>query len=470
MAIGALFELPNPEPEPRMFGALAVVDIVGPLVHHRNAQFASYDGLKERAACCFASAARAVLISADTVGGDFQGMLDTGRELLAMSQACGKPLYWYVDGQTLSSGVSLACSAQRIFCPPGGFFGSIGVYFSRKDETLADRAMGQKWTIISSGERKLDQNPHIEMSDEAVAEMRVHVGTTSKLFFDWVAERRGVDVGTLADLQGRIVFGREALALGLVDELASFDEVVAILAASLEPNAQSGRGVAMTPEERKAMLAALAKAAAEGDKQAEKALAAFGEPDGDEAKKKEEEEAKAKAAADEADKKKQEEEAAAAARAASSNDPASGEKAAAAALAGVNSVTARLDRQEVSVMLSARADLPSGMRDKLLGLSPATVKSILDNTPVFPKQPSAMAAARSAITVDSTVTGAGDATGPSDDAELNAMMGIAEKLPVVERTETGTIFRATTPERAREAHAAYKASLVSKGGIGEVVS
>lgn len=477
MAIGALFDLPTPEPEPRMFGALAVVDVVGPLVHHRNIQFASYDGLKERVACCFASAARAVLISADTIGGDFVGMLDTGRELMAMSQAAGKDLYWYVDGQTMSSGVSLACAAKRIYCPPGGFFGSIGVYFSRKDETLADRAMGQKWTVISSGDRKLDQNPHVAMTDDAVAEMRAHVDTTSKLFFDWVSERRGVDVNTLSDLQGRIVFGREALALGLVDELASFDEVVAALAASLESNAQAGQGAAktMTPEERKAMMAALAKAAEAGDEQAKKALAAFGEPDGGDEKKKDDE-AKAKAAADEEDKKKQEE-AAAKAKAAEGGgehkEPDGDEAKAMArqAIAASSAVTTRLDRQEVTSLLSARADLPTEMREELMGLSPATVKGILDKTPIYPKAQSPVVAARAALTVGATATGAVTSGGPSDDVDLNAMMGISENLPVVERTESGVVFRAATPDRARAAHAAYlKAQAAALGANGEVVS
>ena len=469
-AIGALFDLPDPEPAPRMFGALAVVDIVGPLVHHRNLQFASYDGLKDRVACCFASAARAVLISADTIGGDFVGMLDTGRELMAMSQAAGKDLYWYVDGQTMSSGVSLACAAKRIFCPPGGFFGSIGVYFSRKDETLADRAMGQKWTIVSSGERKLDQNPHVAMSEDAVAEMRAHVDTTSRLFFDWVSERRGVDVNTLSDLQGRIVFGREALALGLVDELASFDEVVAALAASLESNALAGQGAAktMTPEERKAMMASLAKAAEEGDEQAKKALAAFGEPDGDEKKK--DEEAKAKAAADAEDKEKQE--AAAKAKAAEDGDEAKAAAAVSAkALAGVNAVNARLDRQEVTTMLSARSDLPSEMRDELMGLPPSVVRGILAKTPLYPKSMSPVVAARAALTVGATATGAVTSGGPSEDVDLNAMMGISENLPVVERTENGVVFRAATPDRARSAHSAYlKAQAAALGANGEVVS
>lgn len=474
-AIGALFDLPDPEPAPRMFGALAVVDIVGPLVHHRNLQFASYDGLKDRVACCFASAARAVLISADTIGGDFVGMLDTGRELMAMSQAAGKDLYWYVDGQTMSSGVSLACAAKRIFCPPGGFFGSIGVYFSRKDETIADRAMGQKWTIVSSGERKLDQNPHVAMSEDAVAEMRAHVDTTSRLFFDWVSERRGVDVNTLSDLQGRIVFGREALALGLVDELASFDEAVAALAASLESNALAGQGAAktMTPEERKAMMASLAKAAEEGDEQAKKALAAFGEPEGDEKKK--DEEAKAKAAADAEDKEKQE--AAAKAKAAEGGgehkEPDGDEAKAMArqAIAASSAVTTRLDRQEVTTMLSARSDLPSEMRDELMGLPPSVVRGLLAKTPLFPKAQSPVVAARAALTVGATATGAVTSGGPSDDVDLNAMMGICENLPVVERTETGVVFRAATPDRARSAHAAYlKAQAAALGANGEVVS
>lgn len=278
----------------------AVINIVGPLMHHEEkvtpemAAFGikcpdSYDGIKGRFREACASQVTHILLNIDCPGGLVAGCFDTVDELRRMAAAAGKTVWAYVDAQATSGGYALACAAEKIFVPRSGIVGSIGVIDTLGDQTALDRAMGLNYVVITSGSRKADGNPHVSISEDAVAAAQVIVDTLSSHFHEIVAQYRGISAETVKGFECGLFCGQQAIDAGLADQIATYDQVVAMLAASTEaPEQGTNNGdQPMNLAEHKAALKSIAddEDANENDREeARKMLSAVAsEPDGDEA-------------------------------------------------------------------------------------------------------------------------------------------------------------------------------------------
>jgi ClpP class serine protease len=230
-AFGALFEVRDRPVELfEVVGPAAVVDIRNPLVQHEGQGWDSYDGIVERVKAAASSpTARAVVLRVDSPGGVALGMIECAREMRGICRAAGKPLLAFVDGCACSSAYALVSSADRIVTPPAGVLGSVGVYQALVDATAADRAMGLVFEFESSGDRKLDGNPHVALTDAARAEVRRHVNGLAELFFGLVGEMRpSVPAKGLRAMNGAVFLGSEAVAVGLADAIGTWSDVLAL--------------------------------------------------------------------------------------------------------------------------------------------------------------------------------------------------------------------------------------------------
>src|SRR5690606_19187867 len=208
---------------------------------------------------------------------------------------------------------ALAVAADRVFASPSTMIGSIGIIEPLLDLTAANERAGIKAEMIVSGARKADGNSAVAISDEARAAKQHNVDALAGVFFAHVAARRGVDMSKIQALEAGIMIAGEALTAGLIDEIATWEQVLAF-AANPKVSASADEDMPMKLSEARKALQALA----EGDDKeeaakAKKALAAMDEGEADEdkeakAKAEEEEAAKAKAEEDEAAKAKAEEE------------------------------------------------------------------------------------------------------------------------------------------------------------------
>lgn len=301
-AFGMFFEMPEREPRVSDDSPVAIIDIVGPLMHHEEWCFDSYDSIKSRVREATEKAStRCVLLNIDSPGGLVAGCFDTVAEIRKICADAGKKLYAYIDAQSTSGGYAIACAAEKIFIPPSGIAGSIGVIDTLTDQTVSDEMFGVKYVVIASGSRKADGNPHVTISEESIAAAQQMVDTLANQFHELVAGSRGIPVETVKSYQAGLFCGQQALDAKLADEIATLDQVVAMLAASTEaPKQGTNNGdQPMNLAEHKAALKSIAddEDANENDREeARKMLAAIadGEPDGDEAP---EEEPEASAAA-----------------------------------------------------------------------------------------------------------------------------------------------------------------------------
>lgn len=281
---------------------VAIIDVVGPLMHHKEWCFDSYDAIKDRCREAAASSARCGLLNIDCPGGVVAGCFDTVAEIRKIFEGAGKPLYAYIDSQATSGGYAIACAASKIFIPQSGIAGSIGVIDTLQEMTALDSQMGVRFVVIGSGQRKADGNPHVSISEDSIAAAEKMVNTLAAQFYGLVSAARGLSVEKIKAFEAGLFCGQEAVDAGLADEIATFDQVVAMLASSGEPQAVEATHTGDSPmnlAEYKAGLKSLAddKDANESDREeARKMLSAIEEPPKEEGKDKDDEGGKEAAA------------------------------------------------------------------------------------------------------------------------------------------------------------------------------
>ncbi len=140
--------------------------------------------------------------------------------------AARKPVVSVMAGIAASGGFMVAMPARRIFAGASTLTGSIGVILQTPEFSGLMSKLGITTDIIASGPLKDQPNPTHPLSEAGRTELRGVMMDIYEQFVDIVAKGRHMDpakVRALAD--GRVFTGRQALDLGLVDELG--DEAAA---------------------------------------------------------------------------------------------------------------------------------------------------------------------------------------------------------------------------------------------------
>lgn len=447
-------------------GQVAIVDIRGPLVQHTDWLWDSYDSIANRVSAAFASACTAVILRMDSPGGDALGVFEAARELRALAVAARKPLIAYADGMIASAAYALACATDAIYVPPAGFVGSIGIIKPLVDTTAMDRAMGLNFAVIASGARKTDGNPHVAISEGAIAETQAQVDSLAELFFELVSEMRGVSADDVRALQAGMFHGEKAVSAKLADGVATFNELLAMVAGGNAKALSAGSESAMNYKELRAALAKMAEGEGEDADKAKKSLAAIDESEKPAEEPKKDPPKEEPKAAEEP--KKDEPKAA--------EEPKKDEPAANLA-AMVHSLEAKIAERDAKIAAKEEAE----HRAKLLATRPdfsATVKSTLMKGPLATLEdavknwergpvlhPAAAAQVHGTRGQDDAGDGGARSTQlpPKEKEELDARMGLGSRAQPIRREGRSIVFGALSAEAARE-HLAKSAKAAGNGG------
>jgi ClpP class serine protease len=280
----------GPEPRPplvhTMRGSVAMLHINAALTYDKTPDTINYDELRSAVQCALDDeSTTALALVFATPGGDVSGGFDLAADIRRMGAASGKPIIGYTNADCCSMGYALASACSRIIASPTATLGSIGVVAQLLDASKADAAMGLQYAIIGSGARKADRNPHVPMTDEAVAGVQAAVDVMASVFFNLVAEHRGGSPQDYENLQAACFIGAEAKKNNLCDEIMTLGEFHSYLGgmmqsagSTLQPSAQVN--TMSDTDDKKAKRAALAQAAAD----ANAALAAMDKDEEDSAK------------------------------------------------------------------------------------------------------------------------------------------------------------------------------------------
>lgn len=132
-----------------------------------------------------------------------------------------------------SGGYLVACGAEKIMANPGTITGSISalMHFANIEELL--KKVGVKSQVVKSGKFKDMGSPLREMTAEEKELLQLVVDDIFDHFLDIIVKERKIPKEKLKEMaDGRIFTGRQAKALGLVDELGGLDEAVKLAAQS----------------------------------------------------------------------------------------------------------------------------------------------------------------------------------------------------------------------------------------------
>ncbi|MBD3314806.1 MAG: signal peptide peptidase SppA [Chitinivibrionales bacterium] len=142
----------------------------------------------------------------------------------------GKPLVVSMGNVAASGGYYIASPAHKIFANPGTLTGSIGVILQfPKFQGLMDK-LGIEMETIKSGKFKDVANPHRRITAQERALLQGLLDDTHEQFLGDVAVVRPVDIDSLRTIaDGRILNGRQAREVGLIDTLGTFQEALAYL-------------------------------------------------------------------------------------------------------------------------------------------------------------------------------------------------------------------------------------------------
>jgi len=168
---------------------------------------------------------KAVVLRIDSPGG---GVAPSQELYSALKQlAVEKPLIVSMGSVAASGGYYLAVAGQHLFANPGSITGSIGVIMSFPDYRELMDKVGVREEVVKSGKFKDIGSSSREFSVADRELLQTMIDDVHAQFVEAISEGRNMPVDRLRPyIDGRIFTGRQALEIGLIDELGSFDDAI----------------------------------------------------------------------------------------------------------------------------------------------------------------------------------------------------------------------------------------------------
>ena len=132
-----------------------------------------------------------------------------------------------------SGGYYIACNADKIYAEPTTITGSIGVFGTIPNYSALVDKIGINAEQVSTNKNSMGYSPYEPMTQDFYEVTKEGVERVYTTFLERVAAGRNMTYDQVdAVAQGRVWSGKEALEVGLVDELGSLDDAI-IAAAEL---------------------------------------------------------------------------------------------------------------------------------------------------------------------------------------------------------------------------------------------
>lgn len=204
---------------------VGVIEIEGTMITGTPAvedirQFAKDDGI------------RAIVLRIESPGGVVAAAQEIYDELIKVRNR-GKPIVASMGGIAASGGYYVACGADSIMANPGTLTGSIGVIMRLPNAEELLKKIGLRYEVIKTGKYKDTGSLSRPMTPDERALLQEMLDDVHDQFVTVVSVERNIDKDeVMAFADGRVMSGRQALEMGLVDRLGGFRDAV-LLAADL---------------------------------------------------------------------------------------------------------------------------------------------------------------------------------------------------------------------------------------------
>ncbi|MFW6012374.1 MAG: HK97 family phage prohead protease [bacterium] len=183
---------------------------------------------------------RVIALNISSPGGVVWGVPEAAAEIRAATEV--KPVIAVANAQADSAAYWLMTAASERYVTPSGEVGSVGVWSMHVDASKFFEEWGLRITLISEGEHKVEGNPFESLSDEAKEYIQEQTRSYYDMFVAAVAEYMDTSPEAVEEDfgQGRTVLAREAERRGMVDGIATLEEIVSRFASAAEAGAQAG--------------------------------------------------------------------------------------------------------------------------------------------------------------------------------------------------------------------------------------
>ncbi len=166
-----------------------------------------------------------ILLDVDSPGGEVNGLFDLA-DFIYESRA-KKRIVAIANDDAYSAAYAIASSAEKVFVSRTSGVGShIGVIASHIDQSAFDEKQGIKYTTVFAGSRKNDLNPHEPITSESLKSLQKEVNRLYEMLIELIARNRNLSTQTIKNTEAGLYFGRNAVEIGLADELTTFSEFI----------------------------------------------------------------------------------------------------------------------------------------------------------------------------------------------------------------------------------------------------
>lgn len=176
---------------------------------------------------------KAIIFKINSPGGEITATDKIYNAILNFKKKTHKPVIAYLEGTAASGGYYIAVACDMIICNDICITGSIGVIMSFiQASDLIENKLGIKPVVIKSGKHKDIGSFFRSTTEEEQQILQNIIMQMYEKFLSVVkAGRRNLAILPREELleiaDGKIYTGTQALELGLVDQVGSFDDVVA---------------------------------------------------------------------------------------------------------------------------------------------------------------------------------------------------------------------------------------------------
>ena len=173
---------------------------------------------------------KAIILRVDSPGGLAVASDVIWRELMLIrSDKPSKPLVASMSDVAASGGYYIAAAAPTIVAEPGTLTGSIGIYGGKIVARGTYGKLGMNIETVTTGRNAEMNSPVRPYNTDERAKIEQQLQTFYEQFVEKVAEARRLSRDRVDEVaQGRVWTGRQAKAIGLVDELGGMQRAVAL--------------------------------------------------------------------------------------------------------------------------------------------------------------------------------------------------------------------------------------------------
>lgn len=210
---------------------VAHLQVIGSLSHRSmgldslcGAGVSSYNAIRRNIDLALADdSVKVVLMELDTNGGEAAGCFDLARYIKKASAI--KPIIGYASEKALSAGYAIISACSEVIVPESGELGSIGVVAIHQDFSKRLTREGIKITPLYCGKEKVMGNSFEPLTEDVKEKIMGSIRNNYESFVSLVSANRNIDPDTVRNTEAGVFSAKEAIELGLADEIMSFNEV-----------------------------------------------------------------------------------------------------------------------------------------------------------------------------------------------------------------------------------------------------